>query len=107
MRPFAYHDGPRATPCVSDVGGRLLEATCRIFGVDEAELRSSRRVGLSEARWALSYALMMGAGWSSPRVAKLINKDHKAVIYGVKQAVSLRQMDEPFYEAVELLMEAI
>lgn len=97
----------QAAPCGVDMGGRLLQATSRLFGVSEKQLQSSDRLGVSEARWALAYVLVERVGWSYSRVARLLHKDHTAVLYGHRKAQALRRTDPVFCEAVQMLEDSI
>jgi chromosomal replication initiation ATPase DnaA len=88
---------------------RLVTSVCEYYGLgDEAILSSNRRRGeISLARWALARVLMDDMGWSSLRVAKLFNADHKGILYGRKKSDELLRTDPLFFEAVSRLREEI
>ena len=50
---------------------------------------------------------MTFCGWSSLRVAKLLNKAHPSILNGHKKAQELMKTDEIFFEAVERLKSEV
>ena len=86
------------------VSGRLVASACAHFGVTVDELRSQRRHGpISRARWAIAHVLIDRVGWSYPRAARLLDKDHSSLIYGVREAEKLLREDESFYNLYEAI----
>jgi len=82
-----------------------VSAACSRFGVAPSDVLSpSRPSQVSKARWAIAYVLIERMGWSLPRIGRLLNKDHTAVLYGYRRAQELYRTDQSFYETVEALL---
>jgi len=96
-----------ATTAGDNLPGRLLSATCEIFGVSRDSLRSSDRGQATLARWALGYVLTDTVGWSALRAGQFLHKHHTAVLYGNRRASEMRENDEHFFNALRMIEDQI
>lgn len=72
----------------------LLDATARAHGITRAELLAPcRRAPFVAARRQL-YTLLRARGWSYPRIAWAVDKDHQTIMHALG-AVSLRYVRRP------------
>lgn len=74
---------------VSDRGANRLQSViklvCRLYDVSKIELLGEgRQLNVVQARRCLSVVLRHG-GWSTPRIGKVINRDHTSVLHNLKQ----------------------
>jgi chromosomal replication initiation ATPase DnaA len=92
----------------TQVGPRLISVACDFYGIEQSQLFSKQRRGaLSLARWTISNVLYDDIGWSLPRIGKLLGKDHKSILYGLRKSRDLIRTDPLFFEAVARLRSVV
>ena len=97
---MAFDSNQRPIVMISDV----MQATVELTGFSAATLRSKKRnADLSEARQFLMYVARKNTGKSFPQLGRALNRDHTAIIYGVRKVDQLAKKDVLF----ALVCEAI
>lgn len=73
----------------------LLDATARAHGITRAELLAPcRRAPFVAARRQL-YTLLRGRGWSYPRIAWVVDKDHQTIMHALGACAPKKRRYKP------------
>ena len=86
----------------------ILMAVCDVWGVEKANLLSSRRTSdLTKPRFCAFIIFKEHTPRSLADVGRVFNKDHASIIYGLRRAVDLLSSDEDFKELHKKTMDRI
>lgn len=91
------------------LGARLIYIAEEFYDLPEGVLKDkTRRNGnVSKARWAVAHVLIEVAGWSLPKIGRLLQKDHTSIHHGYGKSKQLIRIDPLFFEAVRVLTEEV
>ena len=86
----------------------ILNVVCASYSLSEIEILSSRRTTrISEARHMAMWLAMTLTPRSSGEIARLIGKDHKSVLYGLRKVTCRMEAEPDFHEHAMTLRCAV
>jgi hypothetical protein len=92
-----------------ELGSRLVDAAEDYFDIPVGSVQNPKRRNgrISQARWAVSHVLTVDAGWSQPKIGRLLGCDPSSVHNGLRRAQALLRTDAMFFEGVTRLQREI
>lgn len=87
---------------------QIIDTVARITYVPFAEMQGRYRGrAVTEARFMAMYIIRSHCGFTTTKIARLFNRDHSTVIYGLKTTAALLQYDPAFAQSYRQVTDAI
>ena len=97
MTPYIY----AGLPLEKKSTDHLIESVAKTFDVTAEQVKSpTRERDVVDARKICAYLLNQKRKFTTTKTGQLLNRDHSSIIYLVKQAEALMEVDKDFKEKI-------